>query len=387
MEKLRVFLILGFVSLVTTFILWLPFILKLPQFWGMKLNTGGMATVVANYDGPYYIVAAKTLYNPELIAKNFSFPLSPIYYSAHYPLFPLLIRGIATLIPWANYPYAMIAVTLSTSILAAWMFYLLLNQLGLKKEGLWLSTLFLVLPSRYLITRSIGSPEPLFILLIISSIYFFDRRNYWLAGLFGALAQITKPPAILLFFSYILAVMVPYWGELARTSAANWLKKLPWKTYPLLLIPAALLGLWGFYGHTYGSFFAYFHSGDNIHLQFPPFQIFNPNQPWVGTFWLEEIIWIYLFGALATVYLIKQRRAALASFTGVFFFSLLFVSHRDLARYSLPLVPFAFVAFSNVLSKPEFKWIMALLILPIYLFAIAFITNNVTPVSDWSPLL
>jgi len=386
-EKVRNFLVIAFASVVTTVLLWTPFALRLPDFWGIKLRQDGMATVVANYDGPYYIVVAKTLYNPTLIQENFSFPLPAIYYSAHYPLFPLLIKGVATGLPFLSYPYAMMFVTLLSSILAAWMFYLLLRQLGLVKNALWLSLLFLVLPARYLITRSVGTPEPLFVLMILASIYFFNKKSYWGAALFGVLAQLTKPPGILLFFAYIVALIVPYWAELARTRASLWLKRLPFESYPLLAIPLSLVGLWFWYGKVYGNFFAYFNSGDNIHLLFPPFQIFNPDATWVGTFWLEEVVWIYLFGGLAVFHLIKQKHHALASFAGVFLVSLLFVSHRDLARYSLPLVPFVYIAFSNLLASREFRWVMVLLIIPIYLFAIAFVTNSVTPIGDWAPFL
>lgn len=385
--KFRSLALIALASLATTFILWLPFALRLPEIWGIKLKRDGMATVVANFDGPYYIVAAKTLYNPEKIAQNFSFPLDPIYYSAHYPFFPLLIKLVATAAPFIKYPYAMIAVTCVSSIFASWVFYLLLGQIGLKENRLWLSVLLLILPARYLITRSVGSPEPLFILMILSSLLFFNKKSYWLAALFGVLAQLTKPPGILLFFAYIIALVLPAWSQLANTKFSNWVKTLPWGAYPLLLIPASLIGLWYWYGRQYGSFFAYFNSGDNIHLQFPPFQIFNPQQTWVGTFWLEEIIWIYLLGALSVLYLIRQKYTSLASFAGVFFVSLLFVSHRDLARYSLPLVPFVFIAFSKVLSSKEFRWVMLLLIIPIYLYAVVFIENNTTPIPDWGPLL
>ncbi len=385
--KVRSFLFIALASLATTIILWLPFALRLPEIWGIPLKRDGMATVVSNFDGPYYIVAAKTLYNPEKIAQNFSFPLPPIYYTAHYPLFPLLIRGVATVLPFLTYPYAMMMVTCISSILASFVFYLLLRQIGLEKDALWLSILFLVLPARYLITRSVGSPEPLFILTILTSIYFFNKKSYWLAALFGAMAQLTKPPGILLFFSYIIAIAVPTFGQLAHVSFSKWIKRLPWQIYPISLIPLSLVGLWYWYGKQYGSFFAYFNSGDNIHLMFPPFQIFNPGQTWVGTFWLEEVVWIYLFGALTVLYLIRQKFALLASFAGLFFLSLLFVSHRDLARYSLPLVPFAFIAFSKVIAARDFRWIMLLLIIPIYLFAIVFIQNNTTPIPDWTPLL
>lgn len=387
MGRIGVFFTLAAVTIATTFALWLPFIFRLEKFWGIPLSQAGMATIVANFDGPYYIVAAKTLYDPKSIEQNFSFPLPAIYYSAHYPLFPLLIRGAATVFPFLSYPYAMIGVTVITTVAAVYLFYLLLEQAGLKKHALWLSLLFTIFPARWFITRSVGSPEPLFLFLIMAAVYFFQKGKWLSAGLFGVLAQWTKAPGILLFISFTVAILAANWPQLAKIDAAVWIKKLPWRAYPIALIPLSLVALFLWYGQRYGNFLAYFNSGDNIHLMFPPFGVFNPAQVWVGTFWLEEVIWIYLFGALGVVQLVKQRRLTMASFVAVFFLSILFVSHRDIARYSLPIVPFLFVAFSNVLSNTAFRWIMLILVIPIYLFSVAFITNNVTPISDWTPLL
>lgn len=387
MKNFRDLTILALVTILTTIILWAPFFLRLEKILGIPIPPDGMATVVANYDGPNYIVAAKTLYDPELIKTQFNFPLDPIYYSAHYPLFPLLIRGTAEAFPFLGYPYAMILVTLITSVVAVWMFYLLLAEFGLKKYALWLSLVFAVLPARWLIVRSIGSPEPLFLATIMASIYFFNRGQWWLSGIAGAAAQLTKPPAILLFVAYGLTLLIVQWPKIAHTDFVNWVKKLEWRAYPLLLIPLTLLGIYAFYGWRYNDFFAYFNSGDNIHLQFPPFQVFNPSQPWVGTFWLEEVIWLYVFGGLGFFYLFKQGYTLLASFVGIFFLSILFVAHRDLSRYMLPIVPFLFIAFSKLLVSNEFKYVMVIILIPIYLYAIAFITNNVTPIGDWSPLL
>lgn len=136
-----------------------------------------------------------------------------------------------------------------------------------------------------------------------------------------------------------------------------------------------------------GDFWAYFRSGDNIHLFFPPFQIFNYSAPWVGTFWLEEIIFIYLFGILGLIKLIKQKAGILVWYVGIFFVSTLFVSHRDLMRYSLPLVPFLFVAFNEAITKKEFKIAFVFIVIPIYLFSLAYISQNVMPISNWSPFL
>ncbi|MBI4058862.1 hypothetical protein HY404_01325 [Candidatus Microgenomates bacterium] len=381
-EQTKHLLLISGAVLLSVIAVWLPFILRLPSFWGIELPRNGMATIIANFDGPYYIVAAKSLYNPQVI-EQFQFPLHTEYYSAHFPGFPLLIRALS---PFFGYPWAMMIATVLTTILAAWFFYLLLRQLGLAKQALWITIVFAIFPARWLIVHSVGSPEPLFIAAILATFYFFLKGNYWLAGITGAISMLTKSPGILLFAALTLAIWGSKFDQLMLHPLST-LKKLIPPTLPLLLMPLTLLGIFFWYQYTYGDFFTYFHSGDNIHLLFPPFQVFNANQTWVGTFWLEEIIWIYLLGFLGLFQLIKRRSWEMAWFVGIFFASTLFVSHRDIARYTLPIVPFLLIAFNHVLATKEFKWGMALLLIPIYLFALSFISHNITPIADWEPLL
>ena len=98
MAKVKRFFLVLLLSLVPTLLIWIPFVVKLKSFWGIPLPQDGMAVVVANYDGPLFLVVAKTLYNLEQIALNYSFPLPLEYYAAHFPLFPLLIYlGISLL--------------------------------------------------------------------------------------------------------------------------------------------------------------------------------------------------------------------------------------------------------------------------------------------------
>lgn len=367
-KKLQIVaLIIGF-SLIPTLLIWLPFFLRLQSFWGFPLPQNGLATIVANFDGPLYIVAAKTLYNKAMIMTSYQFPLATEYYTAHFPLFPLLIKlvGVVT-----NYPYAMLIVTLLSSILALYFFYKLTGSL-------FLTFVFSIFPARWLIVRSVGSADPLFVAAIVASIYFFKNKKFWLAGLWGAVAQITKSPGILLFVSYIAYIAFEYFRS----------QKLNLKKYiPTLLIPLSLLGVFWFYKITQGDFWAYFHSGDNIHLFFPPFQIFNYSAPWVGTFWLEEIIFIYLLGAIGVYKLFQKKEYEMGIFSAIFFLLMLFVAHRDLMRYALPMVPFIFVAFSEVLAKREFKIALAVIIIPIYLFSLAFISQNVMPIANWGPFI
>jgi hypothetical protein len=373
-KKIRNIIIISLFAIIPTLLIWAPFFFRIPSIWNIPLSTNGMATVVANYDGPLYLVTAKTLYNKTAISENFQFPLPTEYYPAHFPLFPLLIRGLGFFV---NYPYAMLFVTVFGSIIALYFVYRLLRKFVGTRDAMFLTFVFSMLPARFLIVRSVGSPDPLFVGAIVASLFYFRKKAYWYAAFWGVIAQATKSPGILLFVSYFLYTLL-----------FNLRHRADWKrAYPLLLIPISLLGVFFFYKYTTGDFLAYFHSGDNIHLLFPPFQIFNYAAPWVGTFWLEEVIFVYLIGGLGIMRLWEKKEFEIAMFCTIFFLSILFVSHRDIIRYSLPIVPFLYVAFSDTLVRRDFKIVFAVIIIPILLFSLAFISQNVMPISNWGPFL
>ena len=165
--------ILGF-SLIPTFLIWLPFFLRLENFWTIPLPKGGMATIVANYDGPLFLAISKTFYNVSLIKQNYSFDLPMEYYASHFPFFPFLIRTFSLAL---GFPYAMLSVTLISSILALYFFNKLARVFVDKSSANWLTFVFAVLPARWLIVRSVGSAEPLFIAAVIASIYYFRKKN------------------------------------------------------------------------------------------------------------------------------------------------------------------------------------------------------------------
>ncbi|EKE15482.1 MAG: hypothetical protein ACD_12C00002G0001, partial [uncultured bacterium] len=136
----------------------------------------------------------------------------------------------------------------------------------------------------------------------------------------------------------------------------------------IVLIPLGLLGVFGLYAKQYGDFFAYFHSGDNIHLTFP-FAVFNFQKNWVGTAWLEEIIFYYFIYGLAVITLKDSKYRSFFYFSLVFFMATLFVQHRDISRYSLPLWPLALIAFEKFFTSKKFLIIFIILLPAIFLFA------------------
>ena len=282
----------------------------------------------------------------------------------------------------------MLFVTILFSYLSLYFFYKLSRKYMRKEAALWLTIVFAVFPARWLIVRSVGSAEPLFITAVLASIYYFVKNKYILSGIAGMIAAMTKSPGILLFFSLAYTTAQPHLRLLATNGVKKFFEKLELKSrWPLLLIPFGLIAVFTLYAFIYHDFFVYFKSGDNIHLFFPPFQIFNHSAPWVGTFWLEEVIFIYLLGAIGVYKLKTQGLTTLYHFSLIYFISILFVAHRDILRYALPIIPLMLVAFKDAIFTKEFKIALILIIIPIYLYSISFISQNAMPISNWSPFL
>lgn len=366
-------------TLATTAFVWLPFYLRVPELpgWGLPFGTG-MQAIWRNFDGPFYVIVSKTWYVKEAARQMFSVPLPLEYYPAHLPFYPATIAVLDFLF---NGPNAMLISTLIGSVLAFLMFYKYLSEFKLTKNPFWLTLVLMFLPARMLIARSIGAPETWFIFFILASLYLYKKGKYFGAAAFGALAQLTKSPAIILFGAYGLDILFNFFRR-----KSDWKKLL--SCWPLLLMPVTVLLIFSFYKTQTGDFWAYFHSGDNFHLFFPPFSIFSPvGRFWTGDFWLEEVIWLWLIYGLTVTRLWRKKLYPEAFFAGVFFASTLFVAHRDIARYSLPLAPFAVIAWKEILSRKEFRWILVLLVLPIFLYAWNFILNNQAPIPDWAPYL
>ena len=366
-------LYLATIVIVFSLVIWLPFLLKIKfPGWGLDFSSGTQI-LWQNFDGPNYLIVAKTWYQQNLIRLQFSAPLPVEYYPAHFPLYPVII-GLFDL--FFKGPTAMLLATLLGSVLCFLMLYKYLKEFGLSKNPWWFCLVFLVLPARWVALRGIGSPEPWFLFFIIASIFYFRKEKYWMAGLFGLLAQLTKSPAILLLGAYGIYAVV----QSIRS------KKIQVKFLPLLLQILAVYGLFWFFKIQTGDFWAYFHSGDNIHLFWPPFSVFTPQgQHWVGSYWLEDVIWTWLFFGIGIAKLREKNMKVEMYFSGLFFVSTLFVAHRDIGRYILPIAPFVLIGWDKLIQKKEFKIVLAILVIPILLFNWDFLLNNLAPVADWTP--
>ncbi len=369
----RAYLVL--ITILFTLIVWAPFVLKsnLPG-WNLDFSEG-TKILWQNYDGPNYLIVEKTWYDREHIKTAFSTTETAEYFAAHFPLYPAVISMFD---PFLKGPTAMLLATLLGTILCFLMFYKYLSEFKLSVNPFWLTIVFMILPARWLALRGIGSPEPWFMLFIIASLFYFKKGRYVWAGVFGALAQLTKSPAIILLAAYGIFALVQSVKE----------EKIQWKYWPLLIQVVAIFGLFQFFNIRTGDFWAYLHSGDNMHLFWPPFSVFAPKgQVWVGNFWLEDIIWTWLIFGIGVMKLKEKKLDVEYYFAGLFFLSTLFVAHRDISRYILPIAPFVLIGWDKLAQKKEFKVIAALLIVPIFLFTWNFLLNNTAPIADWAPYL
>lgn len=372
--------IIIFAALVSIFIFWTPFLLRLESFWGINFGGSGMNVIVQNFDGLNFLVVAKSLYNPVLIEEinaQFLTGNEPIYFSAHYPLMALIIRALSSVVSLPN--ALLITIVITNLLLAYALVHFFAYFVKNKKLVMILSLLALFFPARMLSVRAVGSNEPLFMAFVLLSLVAFSKKQNWQSALLGSLAVLTRSPGILLFGAYVISTWYMVHG--------TWLAKIR-SLLPYLLMPITLLGLFGYYGYTYGDYFAYFNSGDNLHLFFPPFTIFSNTATWISDMWREDIVYLYLF-YIGGLLLLPRTASQLKAYALVYGSTLLFVSHRDLARYSLPLAPLVWLGYENLIARvpasyAKYLWIA---LIPIYLFGWQFILSNIQPINDWSVFL
>ena len=359
------------VAVLSILVFWLPFKLQLSNWLGINFANTGMSRIVQNFDGLNFLIVEKTWYNPEEISTNYQDILSgrrPLYFSAHYPGLPALI-GIFDLVMTG--PNALLtAIVVENILLAMGIYYFALTIIKDKHKAMWVGIAALFFPARMLADRVVGSNEPLFIFFVLMSLAKNFNKKYWESALWGVLAVLTRSPGILLFGAYAL----------------QFTKKIK-EFYPYLLIPIALLLLWVVYGFRFGSFWAYFQVGGNLNIYYP-FAVFASNMDWVSGIWNEDIIYLFALIFIGGVMLYHKIKLSGATWFYVLYgLFVMCVAHRDLSRYSLPLMPLVGVAFADLLDNKYVKIVALGLIVPIFMYAWQFVLGNYQPIMDWTRYL
>lgn len=348
-------LLLVLLSTLSSVLLYIPLLLKdkdlLFRYW----------------DGPNYLYVAKTLYDIPDLHPFVTYGTTPAYFACHLPLYPLLIRLFSYLL---GYPAAMLAVTLTCSSLACYLFYRLLCQLELVRIPFWSAVLFLFLPARWLVYHSLGATEPLFLCLVFGSMLcWLNKRPGWAMFLVG-LSSVTRIVGVLVALAYLLLM----------------LREKRWRQLPLLLItPLPLLATFSFYAWRFGDFWAYFSWNAKL-LDAIPMRIIYiyaaNNQAAYAEFYLA----LYLLYGVGVLLLWRQP---LLFFYGLVFWTFnLFIYHEDLSRYYIPIAPFALiVAYDRYLSRRAFQLMFPVLVFGVYLMTWPLIYPNSMDPRLWPMLI
>ena len=322
-----------------------------------------------NWDGPSYVVIAKSFYNVEIISQINNQGVKPIFFAAHFPLYPVFIR----LFSFMGYSQSMVFVSQLFSLLFIIAFYFLGLQLKLKNP-LILSIVAIFLTPRWFIVSHVGSSEPLFLFLLTLCLIFISKKNYWLAAIFAFLAQLTRAQSILIFVGigfyvlYELFTKKQKLGDLVKTY------------FPFVLIPLGLILVFLIYLVQFGNFFAFFTAMSEFkHLQFPPFAVFSHFNPIVSG-WKEIYIYEYFIYLIAFIHLISKPKMRIYGFIFLaFYIPILFLIHEDISRYSLPLLPFVFIIFDKFFTSKKTLITLAILLPAIFAFSINYTLLNLSP--------
>jgi hypothetical protein len=227
-----------------------------------------------------------------------------IYDTAFFPLFPMLIRGIAFL--FGNNGYIAIGMILSNLALLGALFVLYQIATDILGEQIGRRTLLYlcIFPTAFFFFAAYN--ESLFLFLTASSFLAMRRQKWWLAAILGFFAALTRTVGVLLVIPFLYELWIS--RESIISSNQNTFHKILStisRALPLLIIPVGTL-IYCFYC------WKVFHNP----LAFAAVQSHwdrHTTWPWVGILSsLRELLLIQPFGSFFEVHLVLDLAATIS---------------------------------------------------------------------------
>jgi hypothetical protein len=156
-------LLLVLISFSAAIAFYMPFWLKVPSFAGIPFNQQGMERINLMWDGPLFIVAAATLWDPNPIHPLYGTLASkPIDYAERFPIYPLAIRLLSPL--W-GYWNAGLVINVVLSTTATLFLYAFLRRFSsVPSAAFWVALVSIFWPPRGFLYRYVVMSDPAFIL-------------------------------------------------------------------------------------------------------------------------------------------------------------------------------------------------------------------------------
>ena len=219
------------------------------------------------------------------------------YDVAFFPLFPLLITAFAHIL--GSWSYLLVGTIISNAALlgALFVIYQLAVEAGGEQVAQRTLLYLCIFPTAFYFFAPYN--ESLFLLLTASTFLAMRQQRWWLAGLLGLLAALTRSAGILLVIPY----MVELWTTRESITASR--QNMLFRVLPILLIPlgTALYAIycWHISGNPLDFIAVQSHWGRHT------------TWPWQGMWQsLTEIFWYQPFGSFNEVHNLLDLSATLA---------------------------------------------------------------------------
>ena len=219
------------------------------------------------------------------------------YDVAFFPLFPLLITAFAHIL--GSWSYLLVGSIISNAALlgALFVIYQLAVEAGGEQVAQRTLLYLCIFPTAFYFFAPYN--ESLFLLLTASTFLAMRQQRWWLAGLLGLLAALTRSAGILLVIPY----MVELWTTRESITASR--QNMLFRVLPILLIPlgTALYAIycWHISGNPLDFIAVQSHWGRHT------------TWPWQGIWQsLTEIFWYQPFGSFNEVHNLLDLSATLA---------------------------------------------------------------------------
>lgn len=253
---------------------------------------------------------------------------------AFFPLFPLLISGISHVL--GSWSYLFVGTVLSNGALLGALFLLYrLTQEMLGEQVARRTILYLcIFPTAFFFFAAYN--ESLFLVFVLGAFLAMRRQRWWLAGILGFLAALTRSAGILLVLPFLYEV----WQARERIRAT--MLSLVVKMFPVVLIPLGTLAYSIYCWILVGNPLAFVTVQDDYgrHLAWP----------WQGLWQgIMALLFVQPFGAANQAHLLLDMGATLG------FLLLMVLGWRKLpVSYSLWTgILFLYILLDPAMEKPD----------------------------------
>ncbi len=280
-DILALFIVTRLILMLVTYLGYI--LLTASKYSSTPVSTATFFSLWNHWDATRYLVIAQHGYQT-------------IYDLAFFPLFPLLIALFSY--PLGNGSYLLIGTLLSNGALLAALFILYPLAVESFSEQVGRRTLLYICIFPTALFFFAAYNESLFLLLTAGTFLALRRQKWWLAGLLGLLAALTRSSGIFLVVPYIYEL----W--LVRENILSSIKNSVFGLVPLMLIPLGTASYCLYCWHVSGN-----------PLAFAAVQIHWARQlawPWQGIWQaLFELFWNQPFGSFFEVHTLLDLSATL----------------------------------------------------------------------------